>query len=93
MAVRRAEQKRAESLVGRFGVADGEHEVVRLFRILQITIGGEVFAAETADVVEGVVTDAEYDSQTYEASEATYKCRHQQGLYGDTKIRFSKVQD
>ena len=34
-----------------------------------------------------------YDSQTYEASEATYKCRHQQGLYGDTKIRFSKVQD
>lgn len=58
VAVRRSEQEGAEGLVGRFRVADGEHEVVGFFRILQIAVGGEVFAAEAADVVEGVVADA-----------------------------------
>lgn len=38
VAVRRAEQEGAEGLVGRFGVADGKHEVVGFFRILQIAV-------------------------------------------------------
>ena len=58
VAVWRTEEERAECLVGRFGVADGKHEVVGFFRILQIAVGSEVFAAEASDVVEGVVADA-----------------------------------
>ena len=58
MAMRRTEQEGVEGFVGRFGIADGEHEVVRLFRILQVAVGGEISAAEAADVIEGVVADA-----------------------------------
>lgn len=82
VAVRRAEQKRAECLVGRFGIADGEHEVVCFFRILKIAIGGEVFAAETTDVVEGVVTDAVatlYDHTKFFGVLADVVAHHEEG--------------